>query len=68
MQNVFAKNDKEIIRVKFNTMDEIKKFVADYKAADAAKLESEKSKTEEDAQPTDGAAAMAKMSRVQSLI
>ena len=27
MQNVFAKNDKEIIRVKFNTMDEIKKFV-----------------------------------------
>lgn len=50
------------------TMDEIKKFVADYKAADAAKLENEKSKTEEDAQPTDGAAAMAKMSRVQSLI
>lgn len=27
MQNVFAKNDKEIIRVKFNTMNEIKKFV-----------------------------------------
>lgn len=27
VQNVFAKNDKEIIRVKFNTMDEIKKFV-----------------------------------------
>ena len=27
MQNVFSKNDKEIIRVKFNTMNEIKKFV-----------------------------------------
>lgn len=27
MQSAFAKNDREIIRVKFNTMDEIKKFV-----------------------------------------
>ena len=27
MQSVFAKNDKDIIRVKFRTLDEIKKFV-----------------------------------------
>ena len=27
MQSAFAKNDREIIRVKFNIMDEIKKFV-----------------------------------------
>lgn len=27
MQSVFAKNNKEIIRVKFRTLDEIKKFV-----------------------------------------
>lgn len=27
MQSVFAKNDKEIIRVKFRTLDDVKKFV-----------------------------------------
>ena len=27
MQSVFAKNNKEIIRIKFRTLDEIKKFV-----------------------------------------
>ena len=27
MQSVFAKNDKEIIRVKFRTLNEIKEFV-----------------------------------------
>jgi hypothetical protein len=52
------------------TVDEIKKFVADYKAADAERLAKEKEKaTAPAAAPTNsGAAGMAKLTRPSSLI
>ena len=49
-------------------VDEIKKFVADYKAADAERLSKEKEKVTEAEAPSTGAAAMAKMTRPSSLI
>jgi hypothetical protein len=51
------------------TVDEIKKFVADYKAADAERLAKEKEKSTAPAAPANsGAAGMAKLTRPSSLI
>ena len=51
------------------TNDEIKKFVADYKAADAERIANAKAKAEgNDEAPNASAAAMAKMTRPASLI
>jgi hypothetical protein len=50
------------------TVDEIKKFVADYKAADAERLAKEKEKSTAAPAANSGAAGMAKMTRPSSLI